>query len=280
MSEVVVVHVVAVDHLDAPQPLGVEDAFEAGHHQPHREPLLRPHRLAIHAVGDDAVFHRLGHRHARGALHFLRPFRDEPGCPAFQAALLEQRRQEHAGPFGTARHPVRLLHGRRSPRRSIARALDEMDAGDRGEPLQVLHGEGQRTVHHAVNHQAVLAGIDVRKKRSAGCPHVVERGRCDHPDRILQRGRHVKREPPGVGRWPAAVSDAYGGDVTRSVAVGNLVLALLDHRRRVVCLAAFGCLAVRGGCGSQGETTGERSAAFEEFPSSRSFRRHGSLLRR
>ena len=164
MPEVVVVHVVAVDHLDSPQPLGVEDPFEAGHHQPHRKPLLRPHRLAVHAVGHDAVVHRLGNRHARGALHFLRPFRDEPGCAAFQAALLEQRGQEHAGPFGAARHAVRFLHGLRSPRRSIPRALDEMNAGDGREALQVLHGEGQRTVHQAVDHQTVLPRIDVRKK--------------------------------------------------------------------------------------------------------------------
>ena len=91
MTEVVVVHVVAVDHLDSPQPLGVKDAFEAGNHQPYRKPLLRPHGLAVHAIGDDAVFHRLGDGHARRALHFLRAFGDEPGCTAFETALLEQR---------------------------------------------------------------------------------------------------------------------------------------------------------------------------------------------
>ena len=164
MPEVVVVHVVAVDHLDSPQPLGVKDSFEAGNHQPHRKPLLRPHRLAVHAVGHDAVFHRLGNRHARRALHFLRPFGDEPGCPAFQAALLEQRGKEHAGPFGAARHAVRFLNVLRPARRSVPRALDEMKARDGREPLQVLHGERQRTVHHAVNHETVLPGIDVRKK--------------------------------------------------------------------------------------------------------------------
>ena len=214
MPEVVVVHVVPVHHLDPPQPLGVKDAFEAGDHQPQRKPLLRPHRLAVHAVGDDAVVHRLGNRHARRALHFLRPFGDEPGCPALQAALLEQRRKEHAGPFGATRHAVRFLNGLGPARRSIPRALDEMKAGDGREALQVVHGERQRTVHQAVDHQTVLPGIDVREEGATGRRQVVERGWRDHPDRILKRRRHVKRQPEVIGRRPAAVGDAHRGDVT------------------------------------------------------------------
>src|SRR3984893_16614262 len=71
MPVVAVVHVIAVDDLDASQKLGVEDSLEAGSHQAQRKTVLRPHGLADHAVGDDAVVHRLGDGHARGALHFL-----------------------------------------------------------------------------------------------------------------------------------------------------------------------------------------------------------------
>src|SRR6266550_3272309 len=70
MSEVVVVHVIPVDDLDAPQIFGVEDALEAGGDYAHWKPLLRPQGLAVHAVGDQAVVHRFGDGHARGALHF------------------------------------------------------------------------------------------------------------------------------------------------------------------------------------------------------------------
>ena len=182
MAEVVVVHVVPIDDLDALQPLGVKDPFEAGNHQPQRKSVLRPHGLAVHAVGDDAVVHRLGDRHARRALHFLRAFGDEPRCAAFQAALLEQRREEHAGPFGAARHAVRFLNGLRAPRRSIPCALDEMQAGHGREALQVVHGERQRTVHQAVDHEAMLARIDVRQEGATGRREVVERGWRDHPD--------------------------------------------------------------------------------------------------
>ena len=152
MAEFVVVHVVPVDDLDAPQILGVENPFEAGNHQPQRKSVLGPHGLAVHPVGDEAVVHRLGDGHARRALHFLRPFRDEPLCGAFQAALLEQRRKEHAGPFGAARHAVRFLNVLRPSRRSIPRAFDEMKPGDGRKALQVVHGERQRTVHQPVDH--------------------------------------------------------------------------------------------------------------------------------
>src|SRR5262245_37547140 len=91
MPEVVVVHVIPVDDLDAPQILGVEDSLEAGGDQAYRKPILRPQGLAVHAVGDQAVVHCFGDGHARGALHFLGAFSDEPCRAALQAALLEQR---------------------------------------------------------------------------------------------------------------------------------------------------------------------------------------------
>ena len=39
-----------------------------------------------------------------------------------------------------------------------------MKAGDGREALQVLDGEGQRTVDQAVDHEAVLPRIDVREE--------------------------------------------------------------------------------------------------------------------
>src|SRR5947209_7387674 len=83
MPEVVVVHVVPVHQFDPAQPLRIENAFVAGHDQPHRKTLLRPHRLAVHAVGDEGVLHRFGDRHARCALYFFRSFCHEPGRRAF-----------------------------------------------------------------------------------------------------------------------------------------------------------------------------------------------------
>src|SRR5688572_595478 len=85
----------------------------------------------------------------------------------------------------------------------------------------------------------------------------------------------MKREPPVIGRGPAAVRDAYGGDMLGSLAVGDLILALLDHHWGVMLF-----LAERGCRGSEGETAGQRGAALQESPPIWSLRTHGSLLRR
>src|SRR6202035_824257 len=67
MPVVVVVNEIPVDDLDAPQILRIKNAFEAGHDYSQWEPLLRPQGLAVLSVGNDAVVHRFGDRHARGA---------------------------------------------------------------------------------------------------------------------------------------------------------------------------------------------------------------------
>src|SRR5687768_943407 len=118
----------------------------------------------------------------------------------------------------------------------------------------------------------MLARIDLRNIGTASRPHEVERGWCDHPYRILKRRGDMKVEPEGIRRRPTAVGDADRRDETRAVAVGDLILVALDHWWRWWCLGERRC------CGSQGETTGQRGTAFEEFSSSRSFRVHASLL--
>src|SRR5471032_464 len=130
MSVVVIVQIIPVDDLDAPQPLGVKDSLVAGGHQTQRITVLGPHGLAVHAVGDEAVVHRLGDGHARGALHFLGAFGDEPRRAAFEAALLEQRGKQHPGPFGATGHPVRFLHILLPPIVPVSRTLDEVQPCD------------------------------------------------------------------------------------------------------------------------------------------------------
>src|SRR6202163_425864 len=130
MPEVAVVHVIPVDDLDAPQKLRIKNAFEAGHDYPQWKPLLWPQGLAVLSVGDDAVVHRFGDGHAQGALHFLGAFSNEPCRAAFQAALLEQRRKQHAGPFGATGHPVRFLHGLMARSVPVSRALEEVQPAD------------------------------------------------------------------------------------------------------------------------------------------------------
>jgi hypothetical protein len=149
-----------------------------------------------------------------------------------------------------------------------------MKAGDGREALQVLHGENQRTIHHAVDHETMLTGIDVRDEGATSRPHEVERGWRNHPHRILKRARHMKHEPEGIGRRPAAdgVGDAYRRHETGTIAVGDELLIPFDE--------LWMLLGARRRDGSHCQTTGQRGAALQESPSTRLFRSHESLLRR
>ena len=69
---------------------------------------------------------------------------------------------------------------------AIGIALEEMSSGYRRQAIDVLHGENHRTVHHAVNQETMLLGVDVRRRVTVGIV-VMERGRRDDPDQILNR---------------------------------------------------------------------------------------------
>ena len=82
----------------------------------------------------------------------------------------------------------------------------------------------QWTVHHAVDHETVLRGIDVRNEGAPGRPDIVERGWRDHPHRILKRSRYMKDEPKGIGRRPAAVWYAFRRHETGALAIGDQLI--------------------------------------------------------
>src|SRR6516162_10971361 len=100
----------------------------------------------------------------------------------------------------------------------------------------------------------MLPRIDVREEGSTSRREVVERGWRDHPNGVLKRRCHMKGKPEVIRRRPAAVGDADRLHILRAIAVGDLTIAVaLDHGRRCMC---HGCLAERGCCSSQSETTG------------------------
>ena len=71
-------------------------------------------------------------------------------------------------------------------------ALQEMHAGYGRQPLQILHGETQRTIHHAVDREAMLLQFDLGILGGM-LLHEVELDRCDDSRIVLKRGvvRHV-----------------------------------------------------------------------------------------
>src|SRR5436309_8964038 len=131
--------------------------------------MLRTYRLAILGVGYDNVVHGLRQRKGVSKLTLVRPFRNQPTRPFLHAGLVQQHGERHPGPFTATRHPVYVLD--RQPhlrivrtvehRRTISMTLYEINPGYQWQALELLQGETQRTIDHAMDRKAVSMGIDV-----------------------------------------------------------------------------------------------------------------------
>ena len=64
------------------QPLDVDDSFDARNDQTQRIALFGPKRFAVLRVGDQHIFHRLGHRDAARHACRIGSFGENPGVPA------------------------------------------------------------------------------------------------------------------------------------------------------------------------------------------------------
>ena len=129
-------------------------------------------------------------------------------------------------------------------------ALHEMNPRYGRQLPQIVHAETQRTIHHAVDREAMLFLIDLGKLGGM-LLHEVERGRCDDSRIILKRGV--------VGQ----VIEAVSGASARGLAVDVLRLS----RSR---------LGLRGQSCARGDT-GQRSGLLQEAPAVRFNGIHDSL---
>src|SRR5262249_22654113 len=75
---------------------------------------------------------------------------------------------------------------------AVADALHETNPRFGRHALQFVQRKTQRTIHHAVNQEAILQGIGVR--RDGVVSHEVERAGCDDSLYILKRGHHLPGE--------------------------------------------------------------------------------------
>ncbi len=94
---------------------------------------------------------------------------------------------------------MRVLHRGVPGRRPVPSALDELKPGHGREALQVVHGEDQRTVDQAVDHEAMFAGVDVRYVGASRRVREMERGGRDHAELVLKGRRDMKHEPERIG---------------------------------------------------------------------------------
>jgi hypothetical protein len=124
-------------------------------------------------------------------------------------------RQQHAGPLAAARQAVAQLHVRRTGRRplprAVARTLDEVEAGHRGHPHQLVHLEDERTIDEPVDREPVTVRVDRRHARVVALE--VEAGRRDDAIEI------GKRRVRGRRRGVASTAPAPGVLERRRLAV-------------------------------------------------------------
>ena len=111
----------------------------------------------------------------------------------------------------------------------------------------------------------MLGGIDVRNDGATRGPEVVERGRRDHPHRILQWSRYMKDEAEVIGGVPSAVRYAFRRHVTGAFAIGDQLITRIVRNllglslRRLVGRCRLGD---QGLYRTQAQTTGQRGSAF------------------
>src|ERR1700674_5325306 len=138
--------------------------------------------------------------------------------------------------------------------RAVSLALQEMNPGYGRQALQLLQGETQRTIHHAVDREAMLLRIDVGQVGGV-LLHEVEPGRCDDSRIILKRS------------VVSDVIDAHSGPAarlheTRGLAVSKIGMGIFSF--------SPGRLASRGpfrACGQASCAGGQTSSSvFQEPP--------------
>src|ERR1017187_713094 len=101
---------------------------------------------------------------------------------------------------------------------AVSSALQEMNFGYGREALQFVHSEDQGTVHHAMDQESVLLGINVREMFLTQHQEMVSRGR-DGSDRILKRSQISK----SCNVRDSYAVCPYGGLETRTPAVAQIL---------------------------------------------------------
>ena len=144
-----------VGDLDPPEPLDVRVSFPTRQQEPGRVALLGAERFAVLAVRDQGVVPGLLDRYAPRHHGRVLSLSQEPLGAGLHASLPKQGREGHTGPFTVAHHSIDLLRrhvGFRCAIRGapIAGALDEVNACDGRESLEIGDAQLDRTIDQAV----------------------------------------------------------------------------------------------------------------------------------
>ena len=171
MERLVLAAIRLIADLDAAQVLDPADALHTRHDQAQRVAVFGTQHFAVLAIGhknlaafDQLHRHRACHRRAISALG-----EDEAAALVVDPGHVKQDFQGHARELAAAQHAMRVLarrHGHIAPfHPGIGAAFDEVEAADRRQAHQLVHGEDQRLLQHlvvrAIDHQAMFGRVDV-----------------------------------------------------------------------------------------------------------------------
>src|SRR5260221_13892374 len=153
-----------VAKLQATEPFYVDVALPSRNDQSERKAVSGPQRLAILPIGEDRLAHELvSERDASRNASRVAALRQHPPGSAILPDKINQESERNARPFARADQSMRVLHGQvlvglLPVLPSVASALDEVEARDRWHGLEVVQGQDQRLLRHAMDQQPVLGG--------------------------------------------------------------------------------------------------------------------------
>ena len=175
---------------------------------------------------------RLRHRHAAAHRRGIGAFGEQPLALGFDAGLLEQDRERHAGPVAARDEAVNAA-GRLLRRfgvvvaGAVARALEELDARHERIARERVHAEDQRPLDETVDQHLMLIGIDIGYAVVMALE--VQRARRDD---AFEASSGVREPPVPVVPGCRADGSLHAGLVRRALAVRAQRHARRLHPRR------------------------------------------------
>ena len=161
--------------------------------------------------------------------------------------------------------------------RTVADALEKVDAGHRRKPLQFVDREHQRPINKAVEHEFVLGRVDVGEAIEM-LRREVQRCQRDDADRLAERSARARPVGARSGRHPVGVARSLDRADSRHEPGATAVEDGLGGIQ-IICTRP-GVLSTRSGCrgaqsrGRGGSQTGRRDALPQKSPSAQRLRLH------
>ena len=143
-----------VHGFDAAQPLDMNPSTPARHDHADRVAVLEAYRFTVLSVSYDDIVHSLFHGKGAGMPRSVIRCRKNPSGILSDTRFLKQQGKQNAGPLGatgTAGYGLNGLSSRNGLEIAVSVAFEELNSRDGRQTLQLVQGEDDWPVHHAVD---------------------------------------------------------------------------------------------------------------------------------